>query len=108
MTIRPLKDLVLVKRLETEDKIGLIHVPDKARIKALRGTVIAQGPGRRSPQDGRLMPPDVHVGDLILFGLYSGNDIVIEGVEYIIMKEEEILGVMAHHATGHETPLKAA
>jgi chaperonin GroES len=94
MNLRPLKDWVVVKRLETEDKIGSIVVPDKAKTKALRGEVIAVGPGRRDQKTGHRIPPEVHKGDVVCYGLYSGSDMMIEGVEHLTMREDEILGVI--------------
>ena len=95
MKIRPLQDRVLVKRLdESEEKTkGGIIIPDTAKEKPQQGKVVAAGKGKAN-DDGKVMPLDVKVGDTILFGKYSGSEIKIEGVEHLIMREEDILGVV--------------
>jgi chaperonin GroES len=94
MNIRPLHDRVVVKRLdEEENKIGGLFIPDSAKEKPQKGEVVAVGKGKRS-DDGKLIPPDLQAGDKILFGKYSGSDIKIDGVEYLIMREDEVLGVL--------------
>lgn len=93
MTLRPLRDWVLVKRLETEDMIGSLHVPDSAKTKAQRGEVLAVGSGRLT-DDGVVIAPEVNKGDTVLFGKYSGSDITLDGEDYVTMKEGEILGVL--------------
>lgn len=93
MTIRPLHDRVLVKRTEESDtKIGSIVIPDSAKEKPQRGEVMGAGDGKIL-EDGKRAPIDVKVGDQILFGKYSGSDIKIDGDEYLVVREDEILGV---------------
>ena len=94
MKIRPLQDRVIVKRLEEEEKTkGGIIIPDTAKEKPQEGKVIAVGKGKIT-EDGKLIPLDVKVGDKILFGKYSGTEVKIDGVEHLIMREEDILGVI--------------
>jgi chaperonin GroES len=94
MKIRPLQDRVIVKRLEEEEKTkGGIIIPDSAKEKPQEGKVIAVGKGKRT-EDGKLIPLDVKVGDRILFGKYSGTEVKIEGEEHLIMREEDILGII--------------
>ena len=94
MKIRPLYDRVVVKRIEEEETVqGGIIIPDSAKEKPQEGEVLAVGQGKRL-DDGKLVPLDVKVGDKILFGKYSGNEIKIEGEECMIMREDEILGVI--------------
>ncbi|HVP78060.1 MAG TPA: co-chaperone GroES [Thermodesulfobacteriota bacterium] len=94
MKIRPLQDRVIVKRLEEEEKTkGGIIIPDTAKEKPQEGKVIAVGKGKMT-EEGKLIPLDVKVGDRILFGKYSGTEIKIEGEEHLIMREEDILGVI--------------
>jgi chaperonin GroES len=95
MKIRPLHDRVIVKRVEQERKSsGGIVIPDTAAEKPDQGEVIAVGPGKRN-DDGKREPLDVKVGDRILFGKYSGSTVVVEGTEYLVMREEDIMGVVA-------------
>jgi len=94
MKIRPLQDRIIVKRLEEEEKTkGGIIIPDSAKEKPQEGKVIAVGKGKLT-EDGKLIPLDVKVGDRILFGKYSGTEVKIEGEEHLIMREEDILGVI--------------
>ena len=94
MNMRPLRDRVLVERIEEqEQRIGGIIIPDTAKEKPQQGRVVAAGPGRRGDK-GELIPLDVKQGDTILFGKYSGTEIKIEGKEYLIMREDEVLGVV--------------
>src|SRR5213078_1714144 len=95
MKIRPLQDRVIVRRLEeaVEKTKGGIIIPDTAKEKPQQGKVIAVGKGKVS-EDGKVMPLDVKVGDKILFGKYSGSEIKIDGEEHLIMREEDILGVV--------------
>jgi chaperonin GroES len=94
MKIRPLQDRVIVKRLEEEEKTkGGIIIPDTAKEKPQEGKVIAVGKGKVN-EDGKVIPLDVKVGDRILFGKYSGTEVKIEGEEHLIMREEDILGVI--------------
>jgi chaperonin GroES len=95
MKIRPLHDRVIVRRLEEERKsAGGIVIPDNAAEKPDQGEVIAVGPGKRN-EEGKREPLDVKVGDRILFGKYSGTTVKIEGTEYLVMREEDIMGVVA-------------
>jgi chaperonin GroES len=95
MKIRPLHDRLVIQRLdEGEQQVGGIIIPDSAKEKPQRGTVIAAGNGK-SNDEGTRIPLDVKAGDTILFGKYSGQEIKLDGVEYLIMREDEILGVIA-------------
>ena len=94
MNVRPLHDRIIIQRLEEgEQQIGGIIIPDSAKEKPQQGKVIAAGNGK-SKDDGTRTPLDVKAGDLILFGKYSGQEIKLDGEEYIIMREEEVLGVI--------------
>ncbi|MBM4277782.1 MAG: co-chaperone GroES [Deltaproteobacteria bacterium] len=94
MKIRPLQDRVIVKRLEEEEKTkGGIIIPDSAKEKPQEGKVIAVGKGKVT-EDGKVIPLDVKAGDRILFGKYSGTEVKIEGEEHLIMREEDILGII--------------
>ena len=94
MKIRPLYDRIVVKRVETqEQKIGGLFIPDSAKEKPQEGEVVAIGKGKRL-EDGKVVPLDVQVGDRILFGKYSGSDIKLDNEEYMIMHEEEVLGIL--------------
>ena len=94
MKIRPLHDRVVVKRLEEERKsAGGIVIPDNAAEKPDQGEVLAVGTGKIL-EDGKVRPLDVKVGDRILFGKYSGSEIKLDGLEYLIMREEEVLGIL--------------
>lgn len=94
MTIRPLRDRVLVKRVDVqEQRIGGIIVPDTAREKPQQAKVIATGTGRVT-DDGKVIPLDVKAGDQVLIGKYSGTEITLDGEEYLIVREDEILGVV--------------
>jgi chaperonin GroES len=94
MKIRPLQDRVIVKRLEEEEKTkGGIIIPDSAKEKPQEGKVIAVGKGKVT-DEGKVIPLDVKVGDRILFGKYSGTEVKIEGEEHLIMREEDILGII--------------
>jgi len=94
MKIRPLYDRIVVKRIEEQETVrGGIIIPDSAKEKPQEGEVVAVGNGKRL-EDGKLVPLDVKVGDRILFGKYSGSDIKLDGEEYMIMREDEILGVL--------------
>jgi chaperonin GroES len=93
-TLRPLHDRVLIKRLEEGDeKHGRIIIPDTAKEKPQEGQVIAVGTGKVT-EDGKKRPLDVKAGDRILFGKYSGSEVKINGEEYLIMKEEDVLGIV--------------
>src|SRR5579872_2329516 len=105
MNIRPLHDRILVQRLEEgEQQVGGIIIPDTAKEKPQQGKVLAVGNGR-SNEDGKRIPLDLKPGNLILFGKYSGQEIKLDGEEYLIMKEEEVLAVIESHTTknGHHT-----
>jgi len=92
--IRPLHDRILVKRLEEDEKTkGGIIIPDSAKEKPMEGEAIAVGPGRLG-DDGKRIPMDVKAGDRILYSKYGGTDIKIEGVEHLILREEDILGIV--------------
>jgi chaperonin GroES len=94
MNIRPLHDRIVVKRIENDvNKIGGLYIPDSAKEKPQEGEVIAVGHGKRNDK-GEIVPLDVKAGDRILFGKYSGSDIKIDGQEYMIMREDEVLGVL--------------
>ena len=94
MKFRPLQDRILVRRLEKEEKTaGGIIIPDTAKEKPQEAEVVAIGNGKRL-EDGKVVPVDVKVGDRILFGKYSGSDIKIDGQEHLILREEEILGIL--------------
>jgi chaperonin GroES len=94
MKIRPLYDRIVVKRIEEQETIrGGIIIPDSAKEKPQEGEVIAVGNGKRL-EDGKVVPLDVKVGDRILFGKYSGSDIKLDGDEYMIMREDEVLGIL--------------
>ena len=95
MKIRPLQDRVIVKRLEdeVEKTKGGIIIPDTAKEKPQQGKVVAVGKGKKG-DDGKVVPPDVKSGDTVLFGKYSGSEIKLDGVEHLIMREEDILGVV--------------
>ena len=93
MNFRPLHDRVLVKRLEQEEKTaGGIILPDTAQEKPMEGKIIAVGGGARA-EDGKLVPLDVKKGDKVLFGKWSGTEIKVDGVDLLIMKESDLLGV---------------
>jgi chaperonin GroES len=94
MKFRPLHDRVVVKRIEAEEKTtGGIIIPDTAKEKPQQGEVIAVGPGGRD-ESGKLVPIDVKVGDRVLFGKWSGTEVKLDGVEYLIMKESDLMGVL--------------
>ena len=94
MNFRPLHDRVLVRRIEADEKTaGGIIIPDTAKEKPQQGKVVAAGTGKVK-DDGTRQRPDVKAGDLILFGKYSGQEIKLDGEDYIIMREDEILGVI--------------
>jgi chaperonin GroES len=94
MKFRPLHDRVVVERIEAEAKTAAgIIIPDTAKEKPQQGAVIAVGPGGRD-ENGKLIPIDVKAGDRVLFGKWSGTEVKIDGVEYLIMKESDIMGVL--------------
>ena len=94
MKFRPLQDRILIKRIENEEKTaGGIIIPDAAKEKPQEGKVIAVGNGKKM-DDGNVVPMDVKKGDLILFGKYSGSEIKLDGKEHLILREDEILGIL--------------
>ncbi|MBE0500853.1 MAG: co-chaperone GroES [Desulfuromonadales bacterium] len=94
MNIRPLHDRIIVERIEEETMTaGGIIIPDSAKEKPLEGTVIAVGKGK-STDDGKIIPLDVKAGDKVLFGKYAGTEIKIDGKELLMMREDDILGVV--------------
>jgi chaperonin GroES len=96
MNVRPLHDRILIQRLdEGEQKVGGIIIPDTAKEKPQQGKVIAAGAGKVR-DDGTRQSPDVKAGDLILFGKYSGQEIKLDGEDYLIMKEEEVFAIIEH------------
>ena len=99
MNIRPLYDRIVVKRIDTQDEktAGGLIIPDTAKEKPQEGEVVAVGQGKRN-EDGKLIALDVKVGDRILFGKYSGSEIKLDGNEYLIMREDEVLGVLSASA----------
>ena len=95
-SFKPLADRIVVERVAPEEQTsGGIVLPDTAQDKAHEGTVIAAGPGRLL-ENGRLRPLEVHQGDKVLFGTYAGNEVQVDGKEYLILKEEEILAVLSN------------
>jgi len=94
MKIRPLGDRILVKRIKEEEKTkGGIIIPDTAKEKPQEGKVVAVGKGKMS-DEGKLLVPDVKAGDKILFGKYAGSEVKLEGEEHLILREDDILGVL--------------
>src|SRR5438445_9638741 len=94
MQIRPLYDRIVVNRIEQKETMqGGLYIPDSAKEKPQEGEVVAVGKGKRL-EDGKVIALDVQVGDRILFGKYSGSDIKLDGDEYLIMREDEVLGVL--------------
>ena len=94
MKFRPLHDRVVVRRVDAEEKTaGGIIIPDTAKEKPQQGEIIAVGPGGRD-ETGKLIPIDVKAGDRVLFGKWSGTEVKIDGTEYLIMKESDIMGVL--------------
>jgi chaperonin GroES len=94
INIKPLADRVLVKRLdeEEEQKVGGIIIPDTAKEKPQEAEIVAVGPGRA--EDGNRIPPEVEVGDKVLIGKYSGTEVKIEGEDFLIMREDDILAIV--------------
>jgi chaperonin GroES len=102
MKFRPLHDRVVVKRIGAEEKTAAgIIIPDTAKEKPQQGAVVAVGPGGRD-ETGKLIPIDVQTGDRVLFGKWSGTEVKIDGIEYLIMKESEIMGVLAETSAGRK------
>ena len=95
MAFRPLHDRILVRRIEADEKTaGGIIIPDSAKEKPAEGEIVAAGTGARS-EDGKITPLDVKVGDRVLFGKWSGTEVKVDGEDLLIMKESDILGVVA-------------
>jgi chaperonin GroES len=100
MQLRPLYDRILVKRTEESEQVrGGIIIPDTAKEKPQQGEVVAAGKGKRL-ENGTVIPLDVKVGDKVLFAKYSGSEVKIDGVEYLILREEDILGVVEETKKG--------
>jgi chaperonin GroES len=94
MKIRPLQDRILVRRVKEEEKTkGGIIIPDTAKEKPVEGEIVAVGTGKVL-DDGKVRPLDVKAGDRILFGKYAGNEITVDGVEHLILREDEVLGIL--------------
>ena len=94
MSLRPLSDRILVERVEEDEKTkGGIIIPDTAKEKPAEGKVVATGNGRMG-EDGKLLPMDVKVGDRILFSKYGGTEVKIDGIDYLIMRQDDVLGVI--------------
>lgn len=94
MKIRPLHDRILVKRLDEESKTtGGLFIPDTAKEKPIQAKVIAVGAGKRD-KDGKVVPLDVKAGDRVLFAKYSGTEVKIDGEEYLILREDDVLGIL--------------
>jgi chaperonin GroES len=94
MKIRPLQDRLVIRRIEEQEKTkGGLIIPDSAKERPLEGEVIAVGAGKKL-EDGKVVPLDVKKGDRVLFGKYSGNEIKVDGVEHLILREDEVLGVI--------------
>ena len=102
MKIRPLYDRIVVKRIEQgEERQGGLFIPDSAKEKPQEGEVVAVGKGKRL-EDGKVVPLDVQTGDRILFAKYSGSEIKVDGEEFLIMREDDVLGVIKDAATKAE------
>lgn len=94
MSLRPLSDRILVERVEEDEKTkGGIIIPDTAKEKPAEGKVVATGNGRMG-EDGKLLAMDVKVGDRVLFSKYGGTDVKIDGIDYLIMRQDDVLGVI--------------
>ena len=94
MKLRPLQDRIIVKRIEEEVKTaGGIYIPDTAKEKPQMGQIVSVGNGKKT-EDGKVIPVDVKAGDKVLFGKYSGTEVKVEGDEFLIMREDDILGII--------------
>lgn len=94
MNLRPLQDRIIVKRVEEETKTaGGLFIPETAKEKPQQGEVVAVGKGKRG-EDGKVFPVDLKVGDKVLFGKYAGSEVKLDGNDYLIMREDDILGVI--------------
>ena len=95
MNLRPLQDRIIVKRVEEESKTaGGLFIPETAKEKPQRGEIVAVGNGKKT-EDGKVLPLDVKVGDTVLFGKYAGTEIKVDGEEYLMMREDDLLAVVA-------------
>lgn len=95
MNLKPLNDRVLVKRLESEEKTaGGLYIPDTAKEKPSKGEVVAVGPGKAA-DDGKIIPMAVKAGDQVLFNKYAGTEIKLDGVDHLVMREDDILAVIS-------------
>ena len=102
MQFRPLHDRVVVRRIEAEEKTkGGIIIPDTAKEKPQQGEIVAVGPGARD-ENGKIQPLDVRAGDRVLFGKWSGTEVRIDGEDLLIMKESDIMGVLAEASAGRK------
>ena len=100
MKVRPLHDRIIIERIdEGEQKVGGIIIPDTAKEKPMQGKVIAVGKGRVE-KDGKVTPLDVKADDIVLFGKYAGQEIKVDGNDYLIIREEEVLGVIEDYKAG--------
>ena len=94
MSLRPLSDRILVERVDEDEKTkGGIIIPDTAKEKPAEGKIVATGNGRMG-EDGKLLPMDVKVGDSILFSKYGGTDVQIDGIDYLILRQDDVLGII--------------
>ena len=94
MNLRPLQDRIIVKRVEEETKTaGGLFIPETAKEKPQRGEIVAAGNGKKT-EEGKVLPLDVKVGDIVLFGKYSGTEIKVDGEEYLMMREDDLLAVV--------------
>lgn len=95
MSLKPLNDRVLVKRLESEEKTaGGLYIPDTAKEKPSKGQVVAVGPGKVA-ENGKAVPMTVKAGDQVLFNKYAGTEIKLDGVDHLVMREDDILGIIS-------------
>jgi chaperonin GroES len=94
MNLRPLQDRIIVKRVEEETKTaGGLFIPETANEKPQRGEIVAAGNGKKT-EDGKVLPLDVKVGDVVLFGKYAGTEVKVDGEEYLMMREDDLLAVV--------------
>ena len=94
MKLRPLQDRILVKRIEEQEKTaGGIYIPDTAKEKPVMGQIVSVGNGKKT-EDGKVIPVDVKAGDKVLFGKYAGTEVKVENGDYLIMREDDILGII--------------
>ncbi len=94
MNLRPLQDRIIVKRVEEETKTaGGLFIPETAKEKPQRGEIVAAGNGKKT-EDGKVLPLDVKVGDVVLFGKYAGTEVKVDGCDYLMMREDDILAVV--------------